>query len=248
MFNRLSRICGAALFCGAVGLLLTGCGGDQIGSAGNNPYAATYVGRAVDSSGNVSSVNLTITNTGAVAGSSVTNIQSSSINGTISSKGVASMSNITGSNLSSNLVGTFSAPAASTIYATLTNATNNSTTYIVLLGNPTVAQTGGNLFAGDYVGTDTVASTGKTGPFAFAVDPLGKVTGTMILTVKGVVETAIVTGIITSQGSCNISLAPLSGLSLGTAIGSLTLMNTSVSGTLTANGGTQIGINLRVVS
>jgi len=237
--------CAAGTLLGASLFLMTGCGGNGAGGAvRDNPYATNYAGQVSDSAGNFSSVSLSVSSRGVIAGASVLNGVSTSLNGVLRNGGASTITATGGS--TGTVAGTFSSPNASTISAVLTDTPFTKTEYMILLVNPTTAVGGGNAFAGDFGGTYNNSTQSKTGPLCLAIDATGNVTGTILVNLSSTPEFAEVAGSVTSGGAITFGEF-VNNVNVGSANGTITLTSGQIAGTITSGTGDSLVLSLGAI-
>ena len=241
-----SRILAGALLLGTSLLILSGCAGSGNNSGGTalaNPYATYFSGQALDNSGNYTTVTLLVSAKGAIQGTSVNDGINSVLSGSIQNSGQASVTSSAGG----TLTGMFTTPNASTMSATLTNASGTQTEYMIVCVNPLPGVTTTNAFAGAFAGTYSDATTTKTSPICVVVDSNGNITGTALTVTASASTIANLAGTVTTGGVCSITES-VNGSAVDTLTGTLNRAGSTVTGSLTNTAGDVISPHLLAVS
>lgn len=211
--------------------ILLGCGGGGTAHNGltlneNNPYAATYAGEFLDSTGHTGQFTLDVSDGGGVAGQ-VAYFPVQAYTGQINFEGTG---NVSLNTLTPSI--TLGTPGLSTLSGQILYGAGNWIDFTVVT-NPTGDFGGASPYAGKYAGTQIDTTHPTTGIVGINVSETGQVSGCAVVTISGVATISTISGTLSGTGALSYTVAANSV----TFAGTVTQSGAKLSGALTGSNG-----------
>jgi len=237
------RTCWVSIVFLSVLVCMAGCGGSGggQGSSGPSSYAGTYGGVFNDTSGIVAPFSMTVLSNGSITGQYSYSTGAKKFTGYMNNSGVGVINTASGS--AQMNVGTPQPTLGGGIFNS-----NGVGAFFTAVTNPSGVFGGANPFSGAYAGTVHDTTLNHTGIIAMAIDPVGNILGTDLVTLNGIPTLAFITGTVTANGSMVYGYSSTGANPVTVVInGTATISNGTITAPLNSSTGDSVTLSISEV-